>query len=124
MFDNIEAVIRSSATGSDSLKNKRGGKVKLQSILMPLSEFENAEKGNALYAEHSSGIDEAKYYEGGDWDHGHGEHGHDGEDGHGGEHGPDGEDGHGGEHGPDGEDGHGGEYGHDGGYEGGHGGPP
>ncbi|KAK6145557.1 hypothetical protein DH2020_022377 [Rehmannia glutinosa] len=30
--------------------NKRGGKVKLQSILMPLSEFEHAEKGDALYA--------------------------------------------------------------------------
>ncbi|KAK6145544.1 hypothetical protein DH2020_022364 [Rehmannia glutinosa] len=31
-------------------QNKRGGKVKLQSILMPLSEFEHAEKGDALYA--------------------------------------------------------------------------
>lgn len=31
-------------------QNKRGGKVKLQSILMPLSEFENDEKGDALYA--------------------------------------------------------------------------
>ncbi|GKC32198.1 ferritin-4, chloroplastic-like protein, partial [Tanacetum coccineum] len=30
--------------------NKRGGKVKLQSILMPLSEFDHAEKGDALYA--------------------------------------------------------------------------
>nr|GFA65665.1 ferritin-2, chloroplastic [Tanacetum cinerariifolium] len=34
---------------SDHL-NKRGGKVKLQSILMPSSEFDHAEKGDALYA--------------------------------------------------------------------------
>ncbi|KAL4291479.1 hypothetical protein GQ457_14G026300 [Hibiscus cannabinus] len=31
-------------------QNKRGGKVKLQSILMPFSEFDHAEKGDALYA--------------------------------------------------------------------------
>ncbi|MQL74919.1 hypothetical protein Taro_007274 [Colocasia esculenta] len=31
-------------------QNKRGGKVKLQSILMPPSEFDDAEKGDALYA--------------------------------------------------------------------------
>ncbi|KAL9231459.1 hypothetical protein vseg_006686 [Gypsophila vaccaria] len=31
-------------------QNKRGGKVKLQSILMPLSEFDHAEKGDALHA--------------------------------------------------------------------------
>ncbi|KAM0068890.1 Ferritin-1 [Helianthus debilis subsp. tardiflorus] len=31
-------------------QNKRGGKVKLQSILWPLSEFDHAEKGDALYA--------------------------------------------------------------------------
>ncbi|XWS07605.1 hypothetical protein CRYUN_Cryun41cG0003600 [Craigia yunnanensis] len=31
-------------------QNKRGGKVKLLSILMPLSEFDHAEKGDALYA--------------------------------------------------------------------------
>ncbi|CAI9772199.1 unnamed protein product [Fraxinus pennsylvanica] len=31
-------------------QNKRGGKVKLQSILMPLSEFDHIEKGDALYA--------------------------------------------------------------------------
>ncbi|XP_052201896.1 ferritin-3, chloroplastic-like [Diospyros lotus] len=31
-------------------QNKRGGKVKLQSILMPADEFENIEKGDALYA--------------------------------------------------------------------------
>ncbi|XP_076954674.1 ferritin-2, chloroplastic-like [Bidens hawaiensis] len=31
-------------------QNKRSGKVKLQSILMPLSEFDHAEKGDALYA--------------------------------------------------------------------------
>nr|KJB60733.1 hypothetical protein B456_009G322800 [Gossypium raimondii] len=31
-------------------QNKRGGKVKLQSIVMPLSEFDHAEKGDALYA--------------------------------------------------------------------------
>ncbi|PRQ23577.1 putative ferroxidase [Rosa chinensis] len=29
--------------------NKRGGRVKLQTILMPLSEFDHAEKGDALY---------------------------------------------------------------------------
>ncbi|KAJ0100988.1 hypothetical protein Patl1_06674 [Pistacia atlantica] len=31
-------------------QNKRGGKVKLASILMPLTEFDHAEKGDALYA--------------------------------------------------------------------------
>ncbi|KAK5795684.1 ferritin-3, chloroplastic-like [Gossypium arboreum] len=31
-------------------QNKRGGQVKLQSIIMPLSEFDHAEKGDALYA--------------------------------------------------------------------------
>ncbi|KAH9619930.1 hypothetical protein KSS87_015795 [Heliosperma pusillum] len=31
-------------------QNKRGGKVKLQSIVMPLSEFDHAEKGDALHA--------------------------------------------------------------------------
>ncbi|XP_058183718.1 ferritin-2, chloroplastic-like [Rhododendron vialii] len=31
-------------------QNKRGGKVKLQSIQMPLSEFDHVEKGDALYA--------------------------------------------------------------------------
>ncbi|KAJ6429301.1 hypothetical protein OIU84_020853 [Salix udensis] len=31
-------------------QNKRGGKVKLHSILMPLSEFDHSEKGDALYA--------------------------------------------------------------------------
>uniref|UniRef100_A0A5B6ZJU9 Ferritin n=1 Tax=Davidia involucrata TaxID=16924 RepID=A0A5B6ZJU9_DAVIN len=31
-------------------QNKRGGKVKLQSILMPLSDFDHVEKGDALYA--------------------------------------------------------------------------
>ncbi|KAJ8542065.1 hypothetical protein K7X08_016931 [Anisodus acutangulus] len=31
-------------------QNKRGGKVKLQSILTPLSEFDHVEKGDALYA--------------------------------------------------------------------------
>lgn len=30
-------------------QNKRGGKVKLNSILMPLSEFDHEEKGDALY---------------------------------------------------------------------------
>ncbi|KAL8162639.1 hypothetical protein V2J09_014128 [Rumex salicifolius] len=30
-------------------QNMRGGKVKLQSIVMPVSEFEHAEKGDALY---------------------------------------------------------------------------
>ncbi|KAF3646133.1 Ferritin-2, chloroplastic [Capsicum annuum] len=32
-------------------QNKRGGKVKLQSILMPLTEFDHAEKGDALYVD-------------------------------------------------------------------------
>eukprot|EP00252_Welwitschia_mirabilis_P022842 TRINITY_DN629_c0_g1_i2.p1 TRINITY_DN629_c0_g1~~TRINITY_DN629_c0_g1_i2.p1 ORF type:complete len:275 (-),score=54.88 TRINITY_DN629_c0_g1_i2:332-1156(-) len=31
-------------------QNLRGGKVKLQSILMPVMEFDNSEKGDALYA--------------------------------------------------------------------------
>nr|BAK09173.1 ferritin [Tamarix androssowii] len=31
-------------------QNKRGGRVKLQSIVMPLSEFDHMEKGDALYA--------------------------------------------------------------------------
>lgn len=31
-------------------QNKRGGRVKLQSILMPLNEFDHPEKGDALYA--------------------------------------------------------------------------
>ncbi|KHN31302.1 Ferritin-3, chloroplastic [Glycine soja] len=31
-------------------QNKRGGKVKLQSIVMPLTEFDHEEKGDALYA--------------------------------------------------------------------------
>ncbi|KAK7372130.1 hypothetical protein VNO80_05499 [Phaseolus coccineus] len=31
-------------------QNKRGGKVQLQSMLMPFSEFDHAEKGDALYA--------------------------------------------------------------------------
>nr|AFK43431.1 unknown [Lotus japonicus] len=31
-------------------QNKRGGRVKLQSIVMPPSEFEHEEKGDALYA--------------------------------------------------------------------------
>ncbi|XP_044512484.1 ferritin-2, chloroplastic-like [Mangifera indica] len=31
-------------------QNKRGGKVKLASIVMPLTEFDHAEKGDALYA--------------------------------------------------------------------------
>lgn len=32
-----------------SSQNKRGGKVKLQSIVMPLTEFDHPEKGDALY---------------------------------------------------------------------------
>lgn len=31
-------------------QNKRGGRVKLQSIVMPLSEYDHVEKGDALYA--------------------------------------------------------------------------
>ena len=30
-------------------QNKRGGRVKLQSIVMPLSEFDHADKGDALH---------------------------------------------------------------------------
>lgn len=30
-------------------QNKRGGRVKLQSMLMPCSEFDHAEKGDALH---------------------------------------------------------------------------
>ncbi|KAK7273086.1 hypothetical protein RIF29_14132 [Crotalaria pallida] len=30
-------------------ENKRGGKVKLQSIVMPLCEFDHADKGDALH---------------------------------------------------------------------------
>jgi hypothetical protein len=30
-------------------QNKRGGRVKLQSILMPVMEFDHPEKGDALY---------------------------------------------------------------------------
>jgi hypothetical protein len=30
-------------------QNKRGGKVRLQSMLMPWSEFDHSEKGDALY---------------------------------------------------------------------------
>ncbi|KAI3880886.1 hypothetical protein MKX03_032711 [Papaver bracteatum] len=33
-------------------QNRRGGKVKLQSILMPLSEFDHPEKGDALHVRH------------------------------------------------------------------------
>lgn len=32
-------------------QNKRGGRVKLQHIVMPLSEYDHAEKGDALYGE-------------------------------------------------------------------------
>lgn len=35
--------------GGFGLQNKRGGRVKLQSILMPFSEFDHEEKGDALY---------------------------------------------------------------------------
>lgn len=35
-------------------QNKRGGKVKLQSMLMPLSEFDHAEKGDALHCKFAS----------------------------------------------------------------------
>lgn len=34
-----------------SKQNMRGGRVKLHSILNPPSEFDNAEKGDALYGE-------------------------------------------------------------------------
>lgn len=33
------------------LQNKRGGKVKLRSIVMPLSEFDHEDKGEALYGD-------------------------------------------------------------------------
>ena len=31
------------------MQNKRGGRVKLQPMVMPQSEFDHAEKGDALY---------------------------------------------------------------------------
>ena len=34
-------------------QNKRGGKVRLQSMLMPWSEFDHSEKGDALYGKFS-----------------------------------------------------------------------
>lgn len=33
------------------IQNKRGGRVKLQSIVTPLTEFDHPEKGDALYGE-------------------------------------------------------------------------
>lgn len=37
------------------LQNQRGGKVKLQSIVMPVMEFEHSEKGDALYGKQTFG---------------------------------------------------------------------
>ena len=36
-------------------QNQRGGKVKLQSIVMPVMEFEHSEKGDALYGKQTFG---------------------------------------------------------------------
>lgn len=34
---------------SNGVQNKRGGKVKLQSMMMPISDYDHLEKGDALY---------------------------------------------------------------------------
>jgi hypothetical protein len=36
-------------TGQCACQNKRGGRVRLQSIVTPLTEFDHPEKGDALY---------------------------------------------------------------------------
>ncbi|KVI04827.1 Ferritin, partial [Cynara cardunculus var. scolymus] len=46
-------------------QNKRGGKVKLQSILMPLSEFDHEEKGDALYATRNHDVQLTDFVESG-----------------------------------------------------------
>ncbi|KAH6810845.1 ferritin 2 [Perilla frutescens var. frutescens] len=37
-------------TSSNSVQNKRGGKVKLQWMMMPISDYDHLEKGDALHA--------------------------------------------------------------------------
>ncbi|KAJ4725514.1 Ferritin [Melia azedarach] len=49
-FKNSSEEERQHAEKFMEYQNKRGGKVKLQSMLMPLSEFDHAEKGDALHA--------------------------------------------------------------------------
>ncbi|XP_010257051.1 PREDICTED: ferritin-3, chloroplastic [Nelumbo nucifera] len=49
-FKEASAEEREHAEKLMEYQNKRGGKVKLQSILMPLSEFDHPEKGDALHA--------------------------------------------------------------------------
>ncbi|XP_022755539.1 ferritin-3, chloroplastic-like [Durio zibethinus] len=49
-FKDSSAEERQHAEKLMDYQNKRGGKVVLQSMLMPLSEFDHAEKGDALYA--------------------------------------------------------------------------
>lgn len=36
-------------TSSDCLQNKRGGKVKLQGMMMPIADYDHLDKGDALY---------------------------------------------------------------------------
>ncbi|WOH09036.1 hypothetical protein DCAR_0728489 [Daucus carota subsp. sativus] len=49
-FKESSAEERDQAEQFMEYQNKCGGKVKLQSIIMPLTEFDHAEKGDALYA--------------------------------------------------------------------------
>ncbi|MED6198591.1 Ferritin-3, chloroplastic [Stylosanthes scabra] len=49
-FKDSSAEEREHAEKLMEYQNKRGGRVALQSIVMPLSEFDHAEKGDALYA--------------------------------------------------------------------------
>ncbi|XP_068641935.1 ferritin-3, chloroplastic-like [Aristolochia californica] len=49
-FKEASAEEREHAEKFMEYQNQRGGKVKLQSILMPLTEFDHPEKGDALYA--------------------------------------------------------------------------
>ncbi|KAG9445066.1 hypothetical protein H6P81_016406 [Aristolochia fimbriata] len=49
-FKEASAEEREHAEKFMEYQNKRGGKVKLQSIVMPLTEFDHPEKGDALYA--------------------------------------------------------------------------
>ncbi|KAK7276422.1 hypothetical protein RIF29_17561 [Crotalaria pallida] len=49
-FKESSAEERNHAEKLMDYQNKRGGKVKLQSIVMPLSEFDHADKGDALHA--------------------------------------------------------------------------
>lgn len=52
----IGSVYRSLSLYSDEDQNKRGGKVKLPSMRMPVSEFGHVEKGDALYGKFFSSL--------------------------------------------------------------------